>query len=348
MPFLALAVAPTTQRKRFRLWRVRLDLPVGVASGEVSEGHQELPEDGHRVGLGVGLDAGDDVAGEAQPDRGVGRVGPGGEAEALLLRLGLLLDPCPPPRRPLQELLGGVTLTVGLVEVGRRRVDQVALDRLGADDGGVILGVARARGLLEDLAEPGDVLRLLGDVAAPSQLLPEDHAVDAVAAVGQVGDRLVDLLVEGAVEIVGPAQDGADLGEGVGVDDESREEELLGLEVVGRESVGGAIVASGPGEDPRGRDAVVAVRARAVGAHRATSPRELWAVWPWDPGRGTPRRRGGGSGAGRGPSRPAPCKLSLTRHSTPRPCGGDRRAPAQARRPRKIRHGRASRTRRVS
>jgi hypothetical protein len=168
----------------------------------------------------------------------------------------------------------------------------------------MILGVARARGLLEDLAEPGDVPCLLGEVAAAPQLLPEDDAVNAVAAVDQVGDRLIDLLVEGAVEIVGPAQDRADLGEGVGVDHEGREEVLLGLEVMGREAVGGVVVASGPGEDPRRRDAIVAVKVLAVGAHRATSPRELWAEWPWEPGRGTPRRRGGGWDAGKGPSRP--------------------------------------------
>jgi hypothetical protein len=80
-------------------------------------------------------------------------------------------------------------------------LDQLAADRLLADDLGVVLGVGRVRHAAEDLRE-GLVAADRLELAAAGQLLGQGDRVDRLAQVVEVADRPVDHLMGVAIEVL--------------------------------------------------------------------------------------------------------------------------------------------------
>ena len=91
----------------------------------------------------------------------------------------------------LEELLGGEEVRVAVADDVGRALDELAADRLLADDLGVILGVGGVRDAVGDLQEHLVAADLLVLIAA-GQLVGERHRVDGLAQVVKVADGPVD------------------------------------------------------------------------------------------------------------------------------------------------------------
>ena len=101
----------------------------------------------------------------------------------------------------LEELLGGEEVGVAVADDVGRALDELAADRLLADDLGVVLGVGRVGDAVGDLQEHLVAADLLVLIAA-GQLVGERHGVDGLAQVVEVADGPVDDLVRVAVEVL--------------------------------------------------------------------------------------------------------------------------------------------------
>ena len=101
-----------------------------------------------------------------------------------------------------EQFVGRLGLVVGVAEDFVAGVDQVADDRLFADDLGVILDVGRRRGRFPQLGEIGIAADVL-DVFLLPQPFGQRDQVDRVGFVVEGEDALVDLLVGVEVEVFG-------------------------------------------------------------------------------------------------------------------------------------------------
>ena len=147
-----------------------------------------------------------------------------------------------------QVVAAGRGVVAHLDDAGAGR-DQPAQRRPVGDDLGVVAGVGRRRDQRDQRVQVGRAADADAAVPTAGQLGGDGDGVGRLAAAVEVEDRVVDLLVGGAVEVAGP-QHLDDVGDGVLGQHHRAEHGLLGLDGLGRRAVELARAGARPGAAP--------------------------------------------------------------------------------------------------